>query len=266
VQIVGSGFLARNLDDPRLDRYDGVVAVAAGVSSTSVTAAADFDREADLVYELLRRCRADGRTLLFFSTASFAMYGNGDAPATEDGPLFPPTAYGRHKLALESCVRRSGADFLILRLSHLVGPHQRGHQLLPAMIEQVRSGTVTLYRDAHRDLLDTADLVDVIDALLGRGIRDEVINVVSGVPQPIKRIVAGIEQRMGTRAERTVIDGHAAQTTVSLRRLRRFVPGALADATGPGYLDRLLDRYLPGYTDTGSGDRDAIASSAVGAS
>ncbi len=241
MRIIGNGFLARNLADAFGERYPAVTALAAGVSSTSVTSPEAFDREADVLYQALR----ERRMLLFFSTASFAMYGSTDTPVREAGPLYPPSVYGRHKLALESCVRLGGAPYLILRLSHLVGPYQRAHQLLPGMVSQVRAGAVTVYRGAHRDLLDVADLVRVVDRLLALGVRDEVLNVVSGVAQPVERIVDGIERRLDVTAQRTYVPAAVCRTLASTDRLRRLVPDVAAELTID--LDRLLDRYLPLY-------------------
>jgi nucleoside-diphosphate-sugar epimerase len=249
MQIVGKGFLARNLSEGLGDRYPTVTAIAAGVSSQSVTATADFDREANLLYDVLAECRDRRRTLLFFSTASFAMYGAASVPALESGPVCPPAVYGRHKLALESCIRSAGVDFLILRLSHLVGPYQRVHQLLPSVVAQIRAGAVTVYQGAHRDLLDVQDLVYVIDRLLDTGTRDEVINVVSGVPQPVDNIIDGIERRLGANVERRYVPGEVLMTRASKERLEELVPNFGAERIPPNYLDQMLDRYLPHYAD-----------------
>lgn len=247
MQIIGQGFLAQNLAEAFGDRHPRVTALAAGVSSTAVTAAIELDREAELLYRTLEVCRAKRRTLLFFSTASFAMYGSTEVPAVESGPLSPPSVYGRHKLALESCVRSSGVDHLILRPSHLVGRHQRVHQILPAMVQQVRSGTVTVYQGACRDLLDVRDLVAAIDALLGNGVRGQVVNVVSGLPQPVDRIVDGVERRCGITADRVYVPCTFTRTVVSDQRLRQLAPQLAHRRPGPDYLDHLLDRYLQCY-------------------
>jgi nucleoside-diphosphate-sugar epimerase len=245
VRIVGQGFVARNLAEAFGDRYPRVTALAAGISSSAVTAAAELDREAELVYQTLAACREQHATLLFFSTASFAMYGSTTDPATEDGPLCPPSVYGRHKLALESCVQSSTVDHLILRLSHLVGPYQRPHQFMPALVGQIRQGTVTVHRGAFRDLLEVRDLVAAVDGLLAAEVRGQVVNVVSGVPQPVDRIVDGIEIRLGTRAERVYVPSPVTRTWVSTRRLVELAPRLDWDRFGPGYLDDLLDRHLP---------------------
>ncbi|MEZ0095640.1 NAD-dependent epimerase/dehydratase family protein [Streptacidiphilus sp. EB129] len=245
MHIIGRGFLARNLADAFADAHPEVVGLAAGVSSTWVTDPAEFDREAAAVYEAIRLCRSEKLTLLFFSTASYAMYGTTSGPAHEAGPLFPPSVYGRHKLALESCVRSGGVDHLILRLSHVVGPYQREHQLLPSLVQQVKDGSVTVFRGAHRDLLDVTDLVAVIDRLLREGVRNAVVNVASGMPQPVELIVDGVARRLGADPERLELPGRPSRTEVSLRQLVELVPDfTAASVDGPCYLNRLLDRYL----------------------
>ncbi|MEU2057579.1 NAD-dependent epimerase/dehydratase family protein [Streptomyces bungoensis] len=247
MRIVGDGFLGRNLAAAFGARFPDVTALACGVSSTAATAPAEYDREAQALYDALDDCARDGRRLLFFSTASFAMYGFRDEEAAETDPVRPPNTYGRHKLALESVVRSSGTEYLILRLSHVVGGHQRPHQLLPTLVRSVTAHEVTVHQGAHRDLLDVRDLLHAVGRLLQDGVSGEVLNVASGVPQPVESIVAAIERRLGIGARHIRRPGPPAVTRASLRRLRRFVPDFRATPE-EAYLETLLDAYLPYYT------------------
>ncbi|MGW2748419.1 NAD-dependent epimerase/dehydratase family protein [Streptomyces sp. NPDC001450] len=248
MRIIGDGFLGRNLAAAFGDRFPDVTAIASGVSSTSTTTLAEYDREAQLLYDVLEGCAREGRRLLFFSTASFSMYGFPDGEATETDPVRPPNAYGRHKLALESVVRSSGTEHLILRLSHVVGRHQRSHQLLPTLVRHVAQGEVTVHQGAHRDLLDVRDLLHAVGRLLADGITGEVLNVASGIPQPVESIVTAIEQRLGIAARRVIRPGSPAITRASVGRLRGLVPDFRAATAEGDYLRALLDTYLPYYT------------------
>ncbi|GGS12903.1 NAD-dependent epimerase [Streptomyces humidus] len=259
MRIIGDGFLARNLTEAFEDRFPDVTAIASGVSSTATTAASEYDREALLLYEVLDACRLEGRRLLFLSTASFSMYGFTHEAVGETGPLRPPTSYGRHKLALESVVRSSGVEHLILRVSHAVGHHQRPHQLLPTLVRHIAAGEVTVHQGAHRDLLDVRDLVHAVGRLLEDGVHGEVVNVASGVPQPVEAIVTAVEDRLGVTARRVHRSGPTAVTRASVERLRRLVPDFRAAIPDPDYLGALLDAYLPYYT-AQSGDLAALSS------
>lgn len=248
MRIIGDGFLALNLTDAFGDRFPDVTVMASGVSSTATTAPSEYDREALLLYEVLDTCRLEGRRLLFLSTASFSMYGFTHEEVSETGPLRPPTAYGRHKLALESVVRSSGVEHVILRVSHAVGHHQRPHQLLPTLVRHISEGEVTVHQGAHRDLLDVRDLVHAVGRLLENGVHGEVVNVASGVPQPVEAIVTAIEDRLGVTARRVHRPGPTAVTRASVERLRRLVPDFRAAIPDADYLGALLDAYLPYYT------------------
>lgn len=245
MEIVGRGFIARNLAGIA-DRHPHATVLAAGVSSTGVRAPEEFAREEALVRETARRCLREGRRLVFLSSASHAMYGITDTAVSEDTPVAPPSPYGERKLMLERAIAETGAHWLVLRLSHAVGRWQRPHQLLPSFVGQIREGSVTLYRDTHRDLVDVADVVRAIDGLLTEDVHGEVVNVASGAPRPVEELIRGIERRMAARPRHEVVDVAPTVTRVSIDKLCGLLPG-MRSVTDPGYLDRMLDRYVPYY-------------------
>ncbi|MFI9724228.1 NAD-dependent epimerase/dehydratase family protein [Streptomyces sp. NPDC052396] len=246
MEIIGRGFLAGHLR-PLADVHPDVVLLAAGVSAAGDTSQADFTREVDLVYQAVQRCEQSGERLVFFSTAATGMYSLPQSGAgREDGPVRPSTPYGRHKLALEAAIASSRADYLILRLAHVVGPLQPPHQLLPSLVRQVAGGSVRIHRGAQRDVIDVVDVVQIVDGLLGSGITREVVNVASGSAVPVEDIVGRIESCLGVRAEHHFTDGSGAQP-VSTEKLARLVPSVGRMGFGPDYYRDVLDQYVPAY-------------------
>ncbi|MEV7770832.1 NAD-dependent epimerase/dehydratase family protein [Kitasatospora sp. NPDC086791] len=242
MEIVGDGFIARHLR-PLAHRHPGTVVFAAGVSSAGSVAEEQFAREADLLYTVIRRCTADGRRLVYFSTCSAGMYGAPDSRGREDEPVFPGSAYARHKLALEAVLAASRADHLVLRLTHLVGPGQRAHQLLPALTDRIRGGSLQVYRGAYRDLLDIEDAVAVFDELFASAESRQVVNVASGTAVPVERIVEHIERSLGTVARKTYRQV-AGEYTVSVDRLAKLVPAVSERVGRADYYRTVIDRYL----------------------
>ncbi|MFF4585017.1 NAD-dependent epimerase/dehydratase family protein [Streptomyces sp. NPDC001388] len=245
MKIVGTGFLAGALA-PLEGAFPDVVAVAAGVSGTGDIPGRAYAREAELVHRLLRECLREGRKLLFLSTASAAMYSDPHEPGRESGPVFPVNAYGRHKLGLEAVVAASGADHLILRLSHVVGPGQPPHQLLPALVRQLRSGRVRVHRGAWRDLVDVADVVTAVDRLVARGTSRTVVNVASGAAVPVELIVDHLAAGLGVSAVREYAD-RPQPHRVCVDRLHRLVPELASRPADEEYARRVLDAHLPAY-------------------
>jgi nucleoside-diphosphate-sugar epimerase len=175
------------------------------------------------------------------------MYGSSDRPLDEDTPLLPATPFGRHKHELESMVAGSGARWLTVRLSHAVGRGQRAHQFFPGMVGLVRSGSIRIFRDGCRDLLDVEDAVRAVDALLERGVDGEVVNVASGTPYPVESVVRGIEKELGVVADKQLVDAEPRRTRVSVDKLRRLLPGHHWPPRGDEYLERIIGRYAPHY-------------------
>ncbi|WP_030340058.1 NAD-dependent epimerase/dehydratase family protein [Streptomyces sp. NRRL S-1022] len=242
MEIVGDGFIARHLR-PLAHRHPGTVVFAAGVSSAGSVAEEQFAREAELLYTVIRRCTADGRRLVYLSTCSAGMYGAPDGRGREDEPVFPSSAYARHKLALEAVLAASRADHLVFRVTHLAGPGQRAHQLLPGLTEQIRGGCLQVHRGAYRDLLDIDDAVSVFDALMTVPEPPRVVNVASGTAVPVEDIVGHIERSLGTVARKTYRQVAGAYT-VSVDRLAHLVPEVAERIGRADYYRTVIDRYL----------------------
>lgn len=241
--ILGRGFIAQNLAALR-PAHPQALAFARGVSTTACVEQAAFDEEAAALHDALRLCRATGLRLVYFSTASASMYGSPISNGREDGPVDPPTAYGRHKLAMEAVIAESGVDALVLRLSHLVGHRQRDHQLFPGLTAQILSGEIRMQVGANRDLLDVRDLVRIVDALLASRAPGGLLNVASGFPVPVPDLLDAMEEQLGVRASRLPVTGAAVAPPVSVARMHALVP--IADRLGFGrdYYRALVRRYV----------------------
>ncbi|MFJ2769917.1 NAD-dependent epimerase/dehydratase family protein [Streptomyces sp. NPDC087300] len=253
VEVIGGGFVARQAVLHFGARPDAPCAtlVAAGVSDTSETSPECFHREELLIRRTARRCQEDDRLLVFLSSAAGGLYGR-EGEGREEGPPAPFSAYGRHKLAMERVVADSGARWLTLRLSHLVGTQQNSRQLVPSLVRQIRSGEVAVHRGACRDLLDVRHFLVVLDRLLTLGVHGRVVNVASGTAVPAERLVAGVEARLGRRARRRFHDVPPETLRISTRLMCSLVPEAAGFGLGPDYPDELLDRYVRGEsTDEG---------------
>lgn len=110
MEIIGRGFLARNHASIG-DRHPRVILIAAGASSTRASSTREFERETALVRDVLARGRRDGKTVVFYSTASHAMYGCGDEAIDESmdehSPLSPVSAFGGTSTAWSPWSRRA---------------------------------------------------------------------------------------------------------------------------------------------------------------
>jgi nucleoside-diphosphate-sugar epimerase len=239
--IVGKGFISQSFMHLR-EQHSDVLLFGAGVSNSLSENTQEFRREADLLYSAIHYCKNHNMRLVYFSSAGM-VYGNYEQEVREDGPVFPRSSYGRHKLAMESVIRMAGVRHIILRLSNPVGPHQQSHQLLPALHRQVLGGFVEVWSGAHRDLIDIADVVALTDALLHSDAEAEIFNLASGFSVAIEEIVDYMEQRIGVFVLRNYIDrGDSYQ--VRIDKLRAHVAPALFAHFGRLYYQSVIDKYV----------------------
>ncbi len=195
---------------------NGIVFFASGVSDSTCRDPEAFARER----RILERTR-DARLLVYFSTVTVANK--------------KPNPYAQHKQAMEELVRTG--DHLILRLGNVVGPGQARHQLIPALVEQVKSGHVRIQRGARRDLLDIQDLVDVLrGGLLHR--KNETLNLNTGHLILVEDLVRHIEKLLSMTAEKTYL------TAVEYPEYPVLRPSISLPFADPNYYQRVLEKYV----------------------
>jgi NDP-hexose 4-ketoreductase len=239
MNIVGNGLIARSLR-PLRDMHPRAMVLAAGAPRHNLPET-ELEREMRLVSDSIVECRRKEQMLVFFSTTS--MYGGPGSNGREDEPVTPSTAYGQHKLGLERLIADSGIEYLILRLTQVIGPGEPEFRLLASLISQMKAGRVRIQRDARRDLLYISGFVAVLDRLLGNEVRNEVVNVASGDCVPVTWIADHLDKRLGIAAEKEITPGGIAYCS-SVEKLRALAPEVTGMGFGPGYFRHAIDSYL----------------------
>ena len=194
---------------------------ASGVANSVCENRDEYQREIDLLYSTLQRCREYDSRFIYFSSGG-AIYGNFTGIKDESSPVFPKTMYGRHKLFCESVIVYSGVRYLILRLPNLVGRGQNRHQLIPALVTQAIEGYAKIYRDAKRDIIDVQDVAAIVVSLLKKVDESMVLNVASGHSIPVLDIFSEIEDILGTSARVEIVPGRDAQL-FSISKLQSYL-------------------------------------------
>lgn len=242
MRIIGRGFISRHFEALH-EQHDDVLLFGSGVSNSLSESAQEFRREADLLYSAIRYSQEHELRLVYFSSAGM-VYGTYEHEVREDGPVFPRSAYGRHKLAMEAVIRAAGVRHIILRLANPVGHGQQRHQLLPSLLEQVQRGFVEIWSGAHRDLIDIDDVVAITSALLTHTSGSDTFNLASGYSIPVEQIVNYFEQQLGMFVLRNYID-RGDSYLVRIDKLRATLPTPLFAHFGPEYYKTVLDKYMP---------------------
>ena len=148
-----------------------------------------YDAEVNVLGTLrvAEAARRHGAQVVFSSTGG-AIYGECDAPATEDAPRRPLSPYGTAKLAAEEYLatwnRLHGTTHVALRFANVYGPHQAAGLeggVVAIFLEQMAEGAAsTIFGDGSqtRDFVYVGDVVRAVLAAAGQ--RGGVFNIGTG--------------------------------------------------------------------------------------
>jgi dTDP-4-dehydrorhamnose reductase len=194
----------------------GAVVYAAGPSNSSCTRQSEFDRERARLADALQ---IPG-LFVYVSTTS-----------VEDKP------YTHHKREMERLVRERG-DYLIARLPIVAGKTTNPHTLLNFLHSRIaRSEEFDLYTRARRNVIDVADVAEIVGWLVRQGARNEVVNVAAPQDYAVWDIVRVFQRLTGKHAIFNKIDA-GDESNLDVRR----IADAPVDFSGD-YLERTLARY-----------------------
>lgn len=138
----------------------------------------------------------DMRIIFTSSYLAYSVKKRRKLPLTEDMELLPDDFYGVLKKTAEEIVKTS-QNYIILRLSHIYGYDKRINSLVLKMVNSAKgqSKINIMGSGNHRfDLLYINDLCGAIVSILKSGIKNEIINVGSGVPVSINEIALSIKK------------------------------------------------------------------------
>jgi UDP-glucose 4-epimerase len=159
----------------------------------------DYDAEVNVLgtVRVLEAARAHGAQIVFSSTGG-AIYGECDAPATEDAPRSPLSPYGIAKLAAEEYLagwnRLHGTKHVALRFANVYGPRQSASLeggVVAIFLERMAAGqATTIYGDGRqtRDFVYVGDVAAAVLAAAGHA--GGVFNIGTGLATSVGELHA----------------------------------------------------------------------------
>lgn len=159
--VVGNGLVANSLKNVKWDsKY---LFFASGVSNSKSARIEDYTRERQLILSEINL--NPEKHLVYFSTCSVL-----DGSNVSD--------YVKHKREIESLIIEKVPNYVIVRISNLVGKSRNPHTILNYLVNSVRTNQeFELWEGAKRNLLDVDDFVDVLQIILPKLNNSDVLNI-----------------------------------------------------------------------------------------
>jgi UDP-glucose 4-epimerase len=156
-----------------------------------------YDAEVNVLgtINVLEAARATGAAVVFSSTGG-AIYGEVEAPVSEDAPRRPVSPYGMAKLAAEGYMagwsRVHSLRTVVLRFANVYGPRQSSALeggVIAIFLERLAARQETTIFGDGEQTRDFVHVDDVVRALLLAAERDEgIFNVGTGVETTVNRL------------------------------------------------------------------------------
>lgn len=153
-------------------------------------------------------CAAKNIRMVYFSSGG-TVYGVKGGTISENEPVAPISYYGLSKIQIEDLIhfyhRRYNLEYLIIRPSNPFGSGQNlyGKQGLIAVIlgRMLKGEPVIVYGDGSvvRDYIYIDDFIFYVKELIKKDIKNETINIGSGIGTSINQIIKIVEEVSGNK-------------------------------------------------------------------
>ncbi|MES2567373.1 MAG: NAD-dependent epimerase/dehydratase family protein [Bacteroidota bacterium] len=223
---VGNGMLAKAFRNRKMKA--DVILFASGVSNSLENEISEFERERLLLKDVLSTL--ENKTIVYFSTCSIY-----DDSVNNN-------AYVKHKLLMENLIKKSGNNYLICRVSNVVGGNGNQNTIFNFFMNKIRDQEIfEVWKNAERNLIDIDDVVFIVSKIIEKGIINRVLNIANRKNYQITDIIEKMETFTGKIAIHKLLDkGCPLNIDVSYLEgnIKEYV--ALFDVN---YLNKLLNKY-----------------------
>lgn len=226
--VIGNGLMAKTFSD--YNTLKDIVVFASGVSNSTETNDSEFKRELDLLKHTI--ANYPDSKLIYFSTCSIA------DNAVKDRP------YVLHKLKLENYIENHARNYLIFRISNVVGFQGNEHTIMNYLVDSVRNNKeISLWKYAERNLIDADDVKSIVDDVIDSQLNNCIINVAARQSILVVQIIELIENYLGVKAKVNLIekgnrlDIDTTKTSIFLDKIEK------SKGAGTQYIYNLLKKY-----------------------
>jgi nucleoside-diphosphate-sugar epimerase len=227
--VIGNGMIATRFGSYKED--ERFVVFASGVSNSTLTDVESFEREINLLKEIIRKYPTV--QLVYFSTCSIY-----DAAMQQ-------TAYVLHKLTIEKLIRDTQPNHIIFRVSNPVGKTDNRNTILNYFITHIRERKhFTAWKYATRNLIDLDDMYAICDCILQKQTYNSAtINIANPVNYSVISIIHAIEQHFSIKADYSIVD-KGSSPLIDITSIEPVL-SELKLEFDEHYFAQLLTKYFP---------------------
>ncbi|MDW5290750.1 NAD-dependent epimerase/dehydratase family protein [Formosa sp. PL04] len=226
--VIGSGLIGKVFSDYKLDSK--TLIFASGVSNSTTNDVKAFDREKQLLLKTIEQ--HPDKTFIYFSTCS--VY---DLSIIDN-------AYVKHKLAMETLVKSKCKDFIIFRVSNVVGHTSNPNTLINFFVYAIKAGhNIKVWEFAQRNIIDVDDVKFIVDSKINSGFKNCIVNVAVRQSEDVTDILEQVEQFLGRTSVKVIVP-KGCKLDINITAIKHELT-EIESKKGEGlqYIYRILETY-----------------------
>lgn len=227
--VIGNGLIANQFKSYNND--ENVLIFASGVSNSSEVNDTEFLRELNLVKEAISKNKR--AKFIYFSSLS----------VNDTSVSYRP--YVHHKLIIEKYLFNYCKNFLIFRVSNVVGSIKNKNTILNFFIDAVKNNApIEIWKNAERNLIDIEDLFIISDKIIKtQEFSNQIINIATSKNLSVLTIIKEIEKFLNLKATINIIN-KGSKLSIDLTNIKEHLK-LIEEKKGSGkrYLRNSLKKY-----------------------
>lgn len=226
--VIGNGLMSKAFSE--YEQRDDLLIFASGVSNSLEVDQTEFDREFELLKSLIQKHPT--HKFIYFSTVSININPSKQSP------------YIKHKVFVENYIRSEVDNYLILRVSQVVGNGGNLSTIMNYLVYNVSNATkFDVWQNAERNIIDIDDVKYIVDHLIKLPIQNKIINIALRENIRVVELVKLVENYLKKKAQICLIDkgesleidvDYISETLTKLEEVK---------GEGVQYINQLLEKY-----------------------
>lgn len=226
--IIGRGLLAKALNVLDKPNY---LFFASGVSNSNETNESEFKRERDLLLSTLKK-HLNKDLFLYFSTCSIY-----DTSVNQ-------RLYVKHKMEMEKLIVNSGVNFLILRVSNLVGEGGNPNTVMNYFVNAVKGEQqFNIWENATRNLLGVGHMVFILKDVMNKNNKNQIIDIAYHKSFKVLDIIKEIENFFKIKSNGLILKNKGAEVNIDTTSISGSLNKINQGINKNNYIEYLLKTY-----------------------
>lgn len=224
--VIGTGLLAKAFE--KYADNNEILIFASGVSNSTEKDPNAFLREEVLLRQILKN---NPKSLfIYFSTCSIY------------DETVNSSAYVQHKLKMENIVTDNTSNYLIFRLTNIVGYGGNENTIFNFLVNSIKNNKlITVWKQATRNILGIEDLLKIASRLIDTKDTSQIINIGNIQSFGIAQIIEAIEGFLGIKAKTVLLD-KGKPVNIDISKIENIVHDIIK-CNSSNYIEHLLSKY-----------------------